>query len=168
MNTPPARPALADLLGLSPHVEGGWYAETWRAGPAADYRPKGYSGTRAAASGIYYYLQSGEKSRWHSVLSDEAWLWHRGGPLRLLLAPPGPRPDFSQVTTLDLGPDIEEGQRPQAVVPAGHWQSAHPLGDGDVLVSCIVAPSFHYDDFTILRDGTAASRPAGTRSDRRP
>ncbi|MGA5069336.1 cupin domain-containing protein [Streptomyces exfoliatus] len=105
--------------------------QTWRTGPAADYRPKGYSGTRAAASGIYYYLQSGEKYRWHSVLSDEAWLWHRGGPLRLLLAPPGPRPDFSQVTTLDLGPDIEKGQRPQAVVPAGHWQSAHPLGDRD-------------------------------------
>ncbi|MGW0418214.1 cupin domain-containing protein [Streptomyces sp. NPDC003015] len=161
MNEPSVRPALADLLGLSPHVEGGWYAETWRTGPAVDYRPKGYSGSRTAASGIYYYLQSGERSRWHSVLSDEAWLWHRGKPLRLLLAPPGPRPDLSQVTAVDLGPDIEEGQRPQAVVPAGHWQSAHPLGEGDVLVSCVVAPSFHYDDFTVLPDDPAASRRAG-------
>ncbi|NEB79520.1 hypothetical protein G3I40_30520 [Streptomyces sp. SID14478] len=144
------RPTLAELLGMTPHEEGGWYAQTWKTGRDVDYQPPGYSGPRAAASGIYYYLPAGQNSRWHRVTSDEAWLWHRGGPLRLALAPPGPQPDLSQVTTIDLGPDIEHGARPQAVVPADHWQAAYPLGEDGTLVSCIVAPSFHYDDFTIV------------------
>ncbi|WP_420031379.1 cupin domain-containing protein [Streptomyces sp. cg28] len=150
MTSTPPRPPLAELLGMSPHEEGGWYTQTWKTGRAVDYRPYGYSGPRAAASGIYYYLDAGEKSRWHRVKSDEAWLWHRGGRLRLAIAPPGPCPDLSAVTSVDLGPGIEQGARPCFVVPADHWQAAYPLDDDGTLVSCVVAPSFHYDDFTIV------------------
>ncbi|MNJ05364.1 hypothetical protein D3C73_1666340 [compost metagenome] len=49
-----------------------------------------------------------------------------------------------------LGLDIAAGQQPQALVPAGVWQAARPLGDEPVLVSCVVAPGFHYDDFRLI------------------
>ncbi|MEL6747722.1 MAG: cupin domain-containing protein, partial [Pseudomonadota bacterium] len=44
------------------------------------------------------------------------------------------------------------GQRPQAVVPAGNWQSARSLG-AFTLVGCTVAPGFEFAGFELL--GTA-------------
>ena len=52
---------------------------------------------------------------------------------------------------MKLGPDIAMGERPQGVVPAGHWQAAESLGDW-TLVGCTVAPGFQFAD---VRDGGA-------------
>jgi predicted cupin superfamily sugar epimerase len=128
---------LVKLLGLEPHVEGGWFRETWRT--TGELVPPGYPGPRTFATGIYFLLHPGEVSRPHRVRSDELWLWHRGGPLHL-------RIDDTEAV---LGPSVERGQRPQLLVPGGTWQSAEPAGDEPVLVSCVVAPGFHYDDFTL-------------------
>jgi hypothetical protein len=38
------------------------------------------------------------------------------------------------------------GERPQAVVPAGVWQAAEPLG-AFALCGCTVAPGFDFADF---------------------
>ncbi|MEU2493047.1 cupin domain-containing protein [Streptomyces sp. NPDC058423] len=143
--TAPASP-LVQLLGLEPHVEGGWFRETWRT--EGSTTPPGYPGERAYATGIYFLLHPGERSRPHRVRSDEVWLWHRGGPLRLHLAGTGDKPDETG-TTLVLGPSVESGERPQLLVPAGTWQSAEPAGDEPVLVTCVVAPGFHYEDFRL-------------------
>lgn len=141
-----ARPATAERLGLLPHPEGGWYRQTWVAGPG--FEPAGYPGPRAAATAIYFLLPPGGGSRWHTVRSDELWLWHAGGPLALRLGGTGPRPgDPGEVV---LGPDIAAGQRPQRLVPGGCWQSAHPAGRHEVLVSCVVAPGFDFADFAVL------------------
>lgn len=148
--TSPISPLVA-LLGLEPHVEGGWFRETWRA--PGDTVPEGYPGPRAFATGIYFLLHPGEVSRWHRVRSDELWLWHRGGPLRLRLGATGDLPDESAATEGVLGPAVERGEAPQLLVPAGTWQSAEPVGDQPVLVSCVVAPGFHYDDFTLADPG---------------
>ncbi len=131
-----ARPPIARALDLLPHPEGGWFRETWRSG--VEFRPEGYGGTRASATGIYFLLQPGEESVPHRVRSDEVWLWHRGGPLELTIGD----------ATVVLGPLVEEGQVPQAVVPGGVWQSARPAGDREVLVSCVVSPGFDFADFT--------------------
>jgi predicted cupin superfamily sugar epimerase len=48
-----------------------------------------------------------------------------------------------------LGPDLAAGQRPQHLVPAAHWQAAHPAGAREVLVTCVVAPGFDFADFTV-------------------
>ena len=42
---------------------------------------------------------------------------------------------------MTLGNDLAAGERPQAIVPAGHWQAAETLGDW-TLVGCTVAPGF--------------------------
>lgn len=142
------RPGTAAALDLLPHPEGGWYRQTWK----SDVRfvPAGYPGERAAATGIYFLLPPGEESVWHAVRSDEVWLWHRGGPLTLLLGGSGERPDAGSAQRVVLGPDVEQGQLPQALVPGGHWQAAKPATDEEVLVSCVVAPGFDFEDFRVV------------------
>jgi uncharacterized protein len=141
-----ARPPLAERLDLAPHPEGGWYRETWRC--PVTFAPDGYDGPRAAATAIYFLLHPGERSRWHTVRSDELWFWHSGGPLALRLGGAGTEPSGAE--TIVLGGDVFAGQRPQARVPGGAWQAAEPAGTEPVLVSCVVAPGFDYADFRLL------------------
>jgi predicted cupin superfamily sugar epimerase len=135
------RPAVAEALDLLPHPEGGWFRETWRTSTTLS----AHGGERATATGIYFLLGVGEQSMWHSVRSDELWLWHRGGPLELTLRGDAP----TEENTILLGPDVEHGQVPQALVPAGVWQSARPAADQEVLVSCVVSPGFDPADFSV-------------------
>jgi hypothetical protein len=51
-----------------------------------------------------------------------------------------------------LGLDLAAGERPQIVVPAGHWQSARPLG-AFTLVSCTVCPGFRFEGFELAPPG---------------
>lgn len=146
MDSTDGRPRIARLLDLRPHPEGGWFRETWRT--SASLTPEGYPGERSSATGIYFLLAPGEESRWHTVRSDELWLWHRGGPLRLVLGGSDAEPGREEVIT--LGDDLELGQVPQALVPAGTWQAARPAGDAEVLVSCVVSPGFDFADFHLL------------------
>jgi predicted cupin superfamily sugar epimerase len=147
-------PPWASSLALQPHPEGGFFAETWRTSATITGAalPAGYSGARAAATAIYFLLLPGQESRWHRVRSDELWLWHRGGPLTLRLAGSGAAPD-EPATEISVGPRVEAGERPQALVPARHWQAARPSGGEPVLVSCVVAPGFDFADFEMADHG---------------
>jgi uncharacterized protein len=141
------RPLIAEALDLQPHPEGGWFRETYRSSVRVE--PPGYGQERSVATAIYYLLGPGDRSRWHTVRSDELWLWHRGGPLELLLGGDGESPDAAPARIV-LGPDTSAGQAPQALVPAGTWQSARPGGAEEVLVTCVVAPGFDFADFRML------------------
>lgn len=122
------------LLDMSRHPEGGWYRETYRHDPG--------DGTRGASTAIYYLLEAGDLSAWHRVTdADEIWHWYAGGPLALTISPNG-----HDAKALRLGLDLENGERPQAVVPAGHWQTAESLGAW-TLVGCTVAPAFDFAAF---------------------
>jgi predicted cupin superfamily sugar epimerase len=132
--------AVIDALGMRAHPEGGWYVETWRAPSEDDARP--------VASTILYLLAAGERSHWHRVDAAEVWQWSGGEPLELRLWAEGD----PAVTTIRLGGDVAAGERPQAVVPAGAWQAARPLG-AYALAGCIVAPAFSFDGFELAADG---------------
>ncbi|MCX7645145.1 MAG: cupin domain-containing protein [Rhodobacteraceae bacterium] len=134
--------ALIAAFGLAPHPEGGWYAETWRA-PAPP-------GARPASTAILFLLRAGERSHWHRVDADEIWLWHAGAPLVLSTAADAAGPAARSV----LGPAAAAGERPQAVVPAGHWQAAETTG-AYTLVSCVVAPGFRFEGFELAPPGFA-------------
>lgn len=121
-------------LCLAPHPEGGWYRETCVA-------PAGPGG-RSSGTAIYYLLTECQRSHWHRVDADEIWLYHAGDPLELSLAATAAGP----ARELVLGPDLAAGARPQAVVPAGQWQAAQPLGAW-TLVSCTVSPGFRFEGF---------------------
>lgn len=145
----PQRPELARALDLAAHPEGGWYRRTWTA--PARLHPEGYPGIRASATAIYFLLAAGEESAWHRVRSDELWLWHRGGPCELLLGGTGQRPAATP-HVLTLGPDVETGAMPAALVPADTWQAARPVQHREVLVTCVVSPGFDFADFRLPPD----------------
>jgi predicted cupin superfamily sugar epimerase len=133
-------------LELSPHPEGGWFRETWRSDLTLDgsQLPAHYGGPRSAGTAILFALMPGQESAWHTVRSPELWLYHRGSPVELHFGP-----DQDRAVTWMLGPDIEAGQHPQLLIPAGHWQRARPQGSEPSLVSCIVVPGFDFADFSL-------------------
>ena len=126
-------------LDLAPHPEGGWYRQTW-VGPMVD--------GRASGTAILFLLMAGERSHWHRVDADEIWLWHAGAPLVLSLAASDQGPAEGRI----LGPEVFDGQSPQIVVPAHHWQAAQSLG-GWTLVSCTVSPGFRFEGFELAPPG---------------
>ena len=143
--------SLIERLGLRPHPEGGHYRETFR-----DVPPEG---GRARSTAIYYLLGVGETSEWHRVDAAEVWHYYCGAPLVITVSPDG-----HDACAHHLGPDIQAGQRPQFVVPAGHWQSATSLGAW-TLVGCTVAPGFAFAGFELAEPGwRPVPRPPGLSS----
>ena len=107
---------------------------------------------RAHSTAIYYLLQAGERSHWHRVDAVEVWHHYAGGPLDLLISADG-----TVATGIRLGRDLAAGERPQAVVARGAWQSAATLGAW-TLAGCTVAPGFRFEGFELAPPGW---RPAG-------
>lgn len=123
-------------FALQPHPEGGWYRQTWIAEAAPGALPCG--------TAILYLLKAGERSHWHRVDATEIWHFHLGAALELRMAP-GLDGPASRIT---LGAGLAEGEQPQAIVPAHHWQAARSLGDW-TLVGCTVSPAFHFEGFEL-------------------
>ncbi len=144
-----AAPSAGDLiaaLGLARHPEGGWFRETYRAAgeiPAHALPPR-FGGGRAFSTAILFLLEPGDRSHLHRIGSDEVWHFHGGAPLLLQVLHPDGRHE-----TVRLGPDPLAGDRCQAVVPAGCWFGAEPLGGPFALVGCTVAPGFDFADFEL-------------------
>lgn len=138
--------ALIDRLGLVPHPEGGYYRETYRSALEFDAGPP-FNAARASCTGIYFLLTGGNFSALHRIRSDEMWHFYDGDPLHVhMIAPDG---TYSVVT---IGRDIEAGELPQFVVPAGHWFGATvSRAEGFALVGCTVSPGFDFADFELAR-----------------
>jgi predicted cupin superfamily sugar epimerase len=126
-------------LALKAHPEGGWYRETFR-------DPREVEG-RSVGTAIYYLLDVGEVSDWHRVDAAEIWHWHAGAPMVITISPNG-----HDASAHHLGPALEQGQLPQLVVPAGHWQTATSLGPW-TLVGCTVSPGFEFAGFEMAPAG---------------
>ena len=146
--------SLVRCLGLEPHPEGGFYRETFRALLPLDGLPHG--ARRAASTAIYFLLPAGMFSAFHRVRSDEVWHHYDGDPVALhVIGEDGAH------EVIRLGRDLGAGERPQAIVPAGAWQAAEPLGGRFALCGCTVAPGFDFADFELAgRAGLAARFPA--------
>jgi uncharacterized protein len=127
------------LLELKPHPEGGHYRETFRDARTVE-------GSRVASTAIYFLLARGERSHWHRIDAVEIWHWYAGAALRLEIA------DGEKRATVRLGPDLADGERPQAAVPAGAWFAAESLGDW-TLTGCTVAPGFEFSRFELAPKG---------------
>jgi predicted cupin superfamily sugar epimerase len=123
-------------LELKPHPEGGYYRETFR-----DKRVD--ANGRSFSTAIYFLLARGERSQWHRIDAVEVWHYYAGSALTLRIAHDG-----CTQHTVRLGPDISQGERPQAIVPAQAWQTAETSGDW-TLVGCTVAPGFEFANFEL-------------------
>jgi uncharacterized protein len=124
-------------LGLKPHPEGGYFAETYRSGIYVDSDAR----TRNAVTSIYYLLPGDTFSAFHRLRSDEIWHHYRGAAVTIEAI------DIdAQHHRLVLG----DGARWQATIPASWWFAAH-INDPAcyALVGCDVAPGFDFEDFEI-------------------
>ena len=134
-------------LGLSPHPEGGFYRETYRAHEmiGADHLPAPFGGPRACSTAIYFLLPGDQVSAFHRIKSDEIWHFYAGSPLTLTLIHSDGR-----LETRALGPDPGRGEGFQALVPAGCWYGAAVDDPASyALVGGTVAPGFDFADFEL-------------------
>ncbi len=136
---------LIALLDLKPlPLEGGWFRETYRSSdrvPAAALPPR-YGRDKALGTAIFYLLTPDTCSALHRLPTDEIFHFYQGDPVSMLhLGPAG-----CQVLT--LGSDLEAGQQPQVVVPAGVWQGSFLQAGGRwALLGTTMAPGFDFSDY---------------------
>ena len=129
-------------LKLQAHPEGGYFKETYR---AEDTVLNKYGKNRSASTGIYFLITSANFSAFHKIESDEMWHFYGGSPLVVyVLMPDG------ELNILQIGNDLEKGQTPQAIVPAGCWFASRvEVFNSYSFVGCTVAPGFDFQDFVL-------------------
>jgi predicted cupin superfamily sugar epimerase len=148
--------AIIERLGLEPHPERGFYQETYRASLAVDSTAHG--GARPASTAIYFLVTADEPdTHLHRLKSDEVFHLYDGGPLEIVRL-------FADGTwdAARLGMNLDAGERPQIVVPAGTWFGTMLApGASHCLVGCTVAPGFDFADFELAEGPELAARYPG-------
>ena len=134
---------LIQQLGLTEHVEGGYFRETYRAKEV--YSTNRVGTERAALTSIYYLLTSDRPiDHFHRNQSDIMHYFQLGSSITYLLI--DPEGNFSRVK---LGTDFAAGETAQLLVPGNYWKAA-VLESGDFgLIGEAVSPGFDYRDMQI-------------------
>ncbi|HEX5025965.1 MAG TPA: cupin domain-containing protein [Agriterribacter sp.] len=134
---------LVQKLQLRSHPEGGYFAETYR---SSEIMLTHEGKSRNISTAIYFLLEDENKSHFHRIQSDELWFFHQGEPLEIVTLQNG------TASSIILGNNIENGEIPQAIIPANIWFAARVKnGMGYSLVSCTVAPGFDFLDFELAK-----------------
>jgi predicted cupin superfamily sugar epimerase len=129
-----------DSFKMIPHPEGGYFANKYQANSRILYSNKEVE----LYSSIYYLLESGEKSCFHRLNTDEIWHFYDGCPIVIhelnqnleyqytILGKDAPTPNF------------------QYLIKAGTWFAATPMLENSFsLIGCTLSPAFTYDGFEI-------------------
>jgi purine nucleoside permease/predicted cupin superfamily sugar epimerase len=137
---------LAKALNLEPHIEGGYFRQTFK----ADHRPSiaTEKGDRVTMTSIYYLLSADSPvGHFHMNQSDIMHYFHTGDPITYYML----KPDGSLQITI-LGPDPTKGHQMQIMVKGGTWKASKIPTDakfGYGLIGEAVAPGFDYADMQL-------------------
>jgi len=134
-------------LGLTKHVEGGSFKETYRANLEINKQnlPADFKGNRNISTGIYFLLEHGQFSAFHKIASDEMWHFYYGQTLTVYEIEPD-----GNLITHKLGTNLENGETFQCVIKAGNWFGSRcEEPNGFSLVGCTVSPGFDFADFEL-------------------
>ncbi len=140
---------LIKKLNLKPHPEGGYFREVYKCSFRVDGSalPPKFDGDRSLSSTIYFLLDAGQVSRFHRLKGTEIMFYHHGTPLHLHIIDKN-----GNYTKSVLGMDIEKGEEPQVILPAGTFFCGIPENRNDFsLVSTMVSPAFEYKDFELFK-----------------
>jgi predicted cupin superfamily sugar epimerase len=138
-----------EKLTLSPHPEGGYFRQTYRADLmiAKEALPPNFTGPRSASTAIYFLLDSENFSAFHRLRSDELWHFYAGNSLEIHVIDPDGA--YSRIL---LGDNPDAGETFQAVVKSGCWfASCVQTPKSFALVGCTVAPGFDFEDFELAK-----------------
>ncbi|MGB2923968.1 MAG: cupin domain-containing protein [Limnothrix sp.] len=133
------------LLHLEPHLEGGYFRETYRTTDTITTDRVG--GDRAFLTSIYYLLTDDRPIDYlHRNQSPIMHYFHGGATITYhLINLEG------QWQTVKLGLNLQAGEVPQLLVPAGYWKTAI-LETGEFgLLGEAVAPGFDYRDLEVAQ-----------------
>ncbi len=134
-------------LNLKPHVEGGYFSETYRSETYIPSNIVGLDGkeTRHVSTAIYFLVTPETFSVLHRVKSDEIFHFYGGDPIDMIQI--DPQGNLSRIT---IGNNILDGEQPQVLVPKDHWQALKLREGGSwALMGTTVSPGFEYEDFEI-------------------
>lgn len=136
-----------DGLELRRHPEGGWFRETYRAdeGVTRSALPPRFGGDRVFSTAIYFLLEGDDFAALHRIHADEIFHFYDGAALIVHVIDA-----LGNYSTLKVGRDFKNGERPQGIVKARSLFGA-TVGDRQSysLVGCTVAPGFDFADFSM-------------------
>ena len=138
---------IIEKLQLEPHIEGGYFRETYRDAETMSTEREG--GDRSNLTSIYYLLTEDRPiDYFHLNKSPIMHYFHGGSAITYhLITPEG------EWKTIKLGSNLLAGEVPQLMVPGGYWKTAL-LESGEYgLLGEAVVPGFDYRD---MRVATAA------------
>jgi uncharacterized protein len=144
----PTAQEIITALRLEPHpIEGGYFRETYRSTgiiPVESLPPEYSSQSgRSMGTSIYYLLEADTFSELHRLPTEEVFHLYLGGPVRMLQLFAG-----GASREIVIGTDIEAGEQPQVIVPAGVWQGSRlEPGVDFALLGATMAPGFDYADY---------------------
>ena len=139
-------------LGLEPHPEGGFFKETYRSKAMEKFTDT--MAVRNISTGIYFLLTYDSFSAFHRIKSDEMWHFYAGNSISVFVIHSN-----GVLEEIKLGLDLENGEQPQAVVPAGAWFASRVGTKGGYgLVGCTVAPGFDFEDFQLAHRESLVQR----------
>ncbi|AFY36640.1 protein of unknown function DUF985 [[Leptolyngbya] sp. PCC 7376] len=132
-------------LNLEPHIEGGYFRETYR--DAETIATSRVGGDRSLMTSIYYLLTDDRPlDYFHCNQSPIMHYFHGGSAITYhLITPEG------EWQTFKLGMNIVQGEMSQLLVPSGYWKTAI-LEQGEYgLLGEAVAPGFDYRDMEVAK-----------------
>lgn len=139
-------------LDLKAHQEGGYYKSIYTNPQMVSLEAIGINDNaeRSLATSIFFLLNDADVSKFHRLKSDEMWYYHDGLPLNIyVISPEG------ELRIHKLGLNIENGELPQVLVPAGTIFGSSIAGDiseGYSLVGCMVSFGFDFRDFELFTE----------------
>lgn len=134
-------------LGLLPHPEGGYFKRNYTSAHTVkvNHIDASICTPRPLATSIYFLIERGNFSAFHTIKSDEQWNFYAGEPLIIHMID-----SDGSYTQQVIGLDLESGQVPQFTVAAGVWFASEVYGEGSYsLVGCTVSFGFDFSDFTL-------------------
>jgi len=136
---------LINQLQLQLHpVEGGYFRRTYQS-DRIYLDPGQPEKQRHCASSIFYLLCDAQPIGYmHQNESDILHCYQLGGAMEYVLLDGN-----GELETVLLGPDLDNGQVLQLLVPGGVWKASRLITQGFSLISELVVPGFNYADNTL-------------------
>lgn len=133
---------IISLLNLEPlPKEGGFFKRTYSSKQTVMYRNEDCP----IVSAIYYLITPEDFSALHKLQRDEIFHFYAGDSVEFVQILEG------QVSTLQFGNDIANGEQPQIVIEGGTWQALRISKPklGWSLIGTTVSPAFDFNDFLV-------------------